>query len=73
MNNTIGQQNTPFPPTPCIPAPLVLAPMSVLMVFVFQDGWSPLWTACFNGHLDVAMTLIEAGANVNQADKVSSV
>ena len=29
--------------------------------------------ASFNGHLDVVKTLIEAGANVNQADKVGIV
>ena len=42
------------------------------MVFVFQDGESPLWIAYINGHLDVVKTLIEAGANVNQTNKVCS-
>ena len=37
-----------------------------------QDGWSPLLASCFNGHLDVVKTLIEAGANINQANKVST-
>ena len=32
---------------------------------------SPLMIALDNGHLDVVKTLIEAGANVNQGDKVS--
>ena len=40
--------------------------------FVLQDGWSPLKSSCFNGHLDVVKTLIEAGANINEADKVST-
>ena len=42
------------------------------MAFVLQDGWSPLHTASFNGRLDIVKTLIEAGANVNQANKVHS-
>ena len=39
------------------------------MKFVLQ-GRGPLWTASFNGHLEVVKTLIEAGANINQAEKV---
>ena len=39
---------------------------------VLQDGWSPLKSSCFEGHLDVVKTLIEAGANINQANKVST-
>ena len=31
---------------------------------------SLLWTASFNGRLDEVKKLIEAGADVNQADKV---
>ena len=42
----------------------------VKMTFVLQDGWSPLFTASCNGHLDVVKTLLEAGANINQANKV---
>ena len=38
---------------------------------VLQDGWSPLMIALDEGHVDVVMTLIEAGADVNQTDKVS--
>ena len=41
-----------------------------MMKFVLQDGWSPLHIASLEGHLDIAKTLIEAGANVNQVDKV---
>ena len=41
-----------------------------MMTFVLQDGWSPLYIASFNGHLDVVKTLMEAGANINQANKV---
>ena len=42
----------------------------MMMVLVLQDGWSPLIQASYNGHLDVVKTLIEAGANVNQINKV---
>ncbi|KAL5509645.1 hypothetical protein EMCRGX_G005045 [Ephydatia muelleri] len=41
----------------------------VMMTFVLQDGWSPLNAASKKGHLDVVETLLEAGANINQATK----
>ena len=44
-----------------------------MMTFVLQDGWSPLHKASINGHLEIVKTLIEAGANVNQATKVHHV
>ena len=44
----------------------------ILMGFVLQDGWRPLHMASQQGHLDVVKTLIEAGANINQVDKVST-
>eukprot|EP00731_Ephydatia_muelleri_P035118 Em0098g4a len=34
-----------------------------------ENGWSPLNGASEKGHLDVVKTLLEAGANINQADK----
>ena len=42
-----------------------------MMRFVLQDGGSPLGAASNNGHLDVVITLMEAGAYINLADKVS--
>eukprot|EP00731_Ephydatia_muelleri_P013605 Em0007g915a len=39
------------------------------MIFVLQNGWSPLNAASWKGHLDVVKTLLEAGANINQATK----
>ena len=39
--------------------------------FVLQNDWSPLKISSFKGHLDVVKALIKAGANINQADKVS--
>eukprot|EP00731_Ephydatia_muelleri_P036383 Em0245g2a len=39
------------------------------MTFVLQNGCSPLNAASDNGHLDVVETLLEAGANINQATK----
>lgn len=41
-----------------------------LFTFVLQDDCNPLMAASPNGHLDVATTLIGAGADVNHADKV---
>eukprot|EP00731_Ephydatia_muelleri_P033508 Em0031g16a len=45
----------------------------VMMTFVLQNGCSPLYGASCNGHLDVVKTLLEAGANINQADKAALV
>ena len=44
-----------------------------MMTFVLQDGCSPLHAASFKGHFDIVKTLIEAGANINQATKVQCV
>ena len=46
--------------------------MLKMQTFVLQDGLSPLYISSVNGHLDVVKTLIEAGANINQANKVST-
>ena len=43
-----------------------------MLTFVFQDGWSPLKISSFKGHLAVVKALIKSGANINQADKVST-
>ena len=43
-----------------------------MQTFVLQDGLSPLHTSCLKGHLDVVNTLIDAAANINQANKVSA-
>ena len=42
-----------------------------MMGFALQYGVSSLGAASNNGHLDVVKTLIEAGANIDQAPKVS--
>ena len=44
----------------------------ILMGFVLQDGLSPLHMASQEGHLDVVKTIIAAGANINEANKVST-
>ena len=50
-------------------SPPLVQPL-VMMTFVLQDGWSPLYIASSKGDLDIVKTFIEAGASVNQADKV---
>lgn len=40
------------------------------MAVVLQNGTSVLWTALDEGHLDLAKTLIQAGADVNLTNKV---
>ena len=42
----------------------------VTMTFVLQDGQSPLYVASGCGHLQVVKALLDAGANVNQGEKV---
>ena len=44
-----------------------------MMTFVLQGGWSPLYSASFNGHLDIVRTLIAAGASIRQATNVGTV
>ena len=47
--------------------------MYVESIFQLQNkGRCPLRSASFGGHLDIVKTLIEAGANVNQASKVGN-
>lgn len=35
------------------------------LVKMFSAGWTPLHEACFNGWLEIAATLVDAGANIN--------
>ena len=35
-----------------------------------QDGWTPLMTASFSGHVDVVRVLIEAHADIHSQNKV---
>ena len=51
---------------------MIMKLSKILVGFVLQDGRSPLYMASQQGHLDVVKTLIEAGANINQVDKVST-
>ena len=44
-----------------------------MVTFVLQNGWSPLHTASSNGRLEVVKTLIAAGANIRQVNKVGIV
>ena len=46
--------------------------LSLVVLFVLQDDWSPLYLASGGGYLEIMKTLIEAGANVNQATKVGT-
>ena len=42
----------------------------VIMIFVLQDGVTPLIAASYNGHLEALKILIANKANVNLTDKV---
>ena len=50
---------------------MIVKYLLVMMGFVLQDGRSPLLISSLKGHLDVVKALIEAGAKINQANKVS--
>lgn len=41
-----------------------------VMTFVLQDGCNPLFIATCKGHPDIVKLLIEAGANICQANNV---
>ena len=43
------------------------------MVYLVQDGWTPLMTASFEGHDDIVQTLIEAKAHINTQEEVYAV
>ena len=64
-----------------LPSPPTSQPLSYLHlcltssfdgICILQYGESPLWIASINGQLDIVKTLIEAGADVNQTNKVCS-
>ena len=38
----------------------------------FQDGWTPLMIAAQNGHSSVLETLLQYGATVDKANRVST-
>ena len=40
------------------------------MVYLVQDGRTPLMTASFQGHADIVQTLIEAKAQINTQKEV---
>ena len=41
-------------------------------MYPVQDGWNALVVTSYYGHANVAKVLIEAGANVNLANKVGA-
>ena len=43
------------------------------MMTIVLQGWSPLYGASINGHLDVVKTLLKAGANIDQASNVGAI
>ena len=47
----------------------VIEPL-VMTVLILQNGWSPLMASTYKGHLDIVKSLIEAGSNVHQTNKV---
>ena len=60
-----------LPPSPSSPHPPPPHVKPLVIIFILQDGWSPLMRVSFNGALDLVKTLIKARANVNHINKVS--
>ena len=44
--------------------------MGGVVVDDVQDGWTALYIAAWNGHIDIVKHLIENGANINATDIV---
>ena len=44
--------------------------MGDVVVDDVQDGWTALYIAAQNGHIDIVKHLIENGANINATDEV---
>ena len=42
-----------------------------VVLFILQNGWSPLMTASQQGHHEIVQVLIEQGANINSQNEVS--
>jgi hypothetical protein len=45
--------------------------LEVSHTLCLQDGWTPLHRAAWNGHEDVVVLLLDRGANVDAANRVS--
>ena len=48
----------------------VICNVYVFILYVIQDGWTPLMAASLEGHADIVQTLIEAKAQVNTQQEV---
>ena len=67
INNNILVYKNVLPPT------VQLQAFCFYGYFLLQNGTSPLWIALDEGHLDLVKTLIQAGADANQTNKVCNV
>ena len=44
-----------------------------LILYLLQFGWTPLYTACSNGHDKVVQALLDHGVQVDVQDEVSGI
>jgi hypothetical protein len=51
--------------------PLALS-LSLSWPHLSQDGWTPLFSACYKGHVNVAEMLLSRGASVDHQNNVSA-
>ena len=42
----------------------------ISIILYTQDGWTPLMTASYEGHVDIVRILIEAKAQINMQEEV---